>query len=206
MARPAAEFEARLAPARFVAGAAGPRQFPPAGRPEVAFAGRSNVGKSSLLNCLLNRRGLARTSKTPGRTQQINFFDVADWLYFVDLPGFGYAHVPLKVRAAWRPLVESYLSSRRNIRLVVLLVDIRRDPGGEERDLLAWLRMNRRPSLIVATKADKIPRGRRRARLEAVKKALDLAEEPIVFSSVSGEGREALRAGLFEACAGPEQI
>ncbi|MDY6852176.1 MAG: ribosome biogenesis GTP-binding protein YihA/YsxC, partial [Thermodesulfobacteriota bacterium] len=128
--------------ADFIISAVQPEQFPAADRPEIAFAGRSNVGKSSLLNKLLLRRKLARTSRTPGRTQTINFFDVNGEMYFVDLPGYGYAKVPQAVQAAWGPMVEGYLDAPRDLRTVVVLVDIRRDPGGEEENLMDWL--NRR--------------------------------------------------------------
>lgn len=175
-------------------------QYPSADRPEVAFAGRSNVGKSSLLNNLLQRRKLARTSQTPGRTQTINFFDVNGELYFVDLPGYGYAKVPLAVRAAWRPMVDGYLSSDRDLRLMVVLVDIRRDPGVEEQDLIAWLEGRGVPSLVVATKVDKISRGRRSARLSAIGKTLGLTEPPVAFSALSGEGRPAVFARVLDAC------
>jgi len=184
----------------FLGSAVEPSQYPPADRPEAAFAGRSNVGKSSLINRLLARRNLARTSQTPGRTQTINFYDVNQELYFVDLPGYGFAKVPLRVRAAWRPMVEKYLSAGRDLRLVVLLMDIRRDPQNEERDLLKWLAAHGLPSLLVLTKADKVSRGRRAQRATAATRALDLAEPPLLFSAVSGEGRQAVWQRLVTAC------
>ncbi|MEW5721796.1 MAG: ribosome biogenesis GTP-binding protein YihA/YsxC [Thermodesulfobacteriota bacterium] len=200
MSRPGPENDYRVGQARYVASAVRPGQYPPADRPEVAFAGRSNVGKSSLLNRLLGRRQLARTGATPGRTQTVNFFDVDGRLYFVDLPGYGYAKVPLEVRAAWRPMVEKYLTSNRDLRLVVLLVDLRRDPGTEEADLIGWLNGLGRPALVTATKADKVTRSRRKSRLEAIRKALGLAEPPVVFSAATGEGRSEVWRRLAGAC------
>ena len=110
--------------ARFLLSAFQPRQYPPPDKPEIAFAGRSNVGKSSLINTLVNRRGLARTSSTPGRTQAINFFDVDNRLYFVDLPGYGFARVPMAVKKSWQHMVESYLQGRPNLCAVILILDI----------------------------------------------------------------------------------
>ncbi|MBU2546938.1 MAG: ribosome biogenesis GTP-binding protein YihA/YsxC [Proteobacteria bacterium] len=184
----------------YLTSAVRPRQFPPADRPEVAFAGRSNVGKSSLINRLLERRALARTGKTPGRTQTVNFFNVNDELYFVDLPGYGYAKVPESVRASWRPMVESYLGAGRDLRRLVLLQDIRRDPGEEEKSLLDWLRQGDIPAQVVVTKADKISRGGRAARAAAIRKQLGLTEAPLLFSARTGEGREAVWSTLVRAC------
>ena len=186
--------------AEFITSAVKPGQFPPPDRPEVAFAGRSNVGKSSLLNRLLGRKKLARTGSTPGRTQTINFFAIGEDLYFVDLPGFGYAKVPMSVKAAWRPMVEGYLTAPRDLRLVILLVDIRRDPGVEEINLLEWFDHQGQPFLVVATKVDKIKRGQRPARLKAIRQALGLAEPPLAFSAVAGDGRDDLWRRVMEAC------
>lgn len=198
--KPPHKSEFQVGRAEFIISAARSNQFPSPDRPEIAFAGRSNVGKSSLLNRLLQRRKLARTSRTPGRTQLINFFDVDGRLYFVDLPGFGYAKVPLSVRAAWQPMVEGYLSASRDIRTVVLLVDIRREPGREEINLLDYLDYQGVPSLIIVTKADKITKNRRPKRLSEIRKSLGLKENPIAFSAISGEGREEVWAHLADAC------
>jgi GTP-binding protein len=175
-----------------------PDQYPSSDRPEVAFAGRSNVGKSSLLNKLLLRRKLARTGSTPGRTQTINFFDVNDSFYFVDLPGYGYAKVPLSVKASWRPMMESYLTAERDLRLVVLLMDIRREVRSEETGLLAWLDQLGVPALIVATKADKVSRNKLAARLNAIRKGLKMDNPPVAFSAVTGQGREEIWAVLAD--------
>ncbi|WP_298438357.1 ribosome biogenesis GTP-binding protein YihA/YsxC, partial [Geobacter sp.] len=126
--------------AEFVKSATKPANYPPEEFPEVAFAGRSNVGKSSLINVLVNRKGLVRTSSTPGRTQLINFFLVNGGLMLVDLPGYGFAKVPLAVKKQWGPMMETYLSTRRTLGCVVLILDIRRVPTEEDRQMLQWLR------------------------------------------------------------------
>jgi GTP-binding protein len=177
----------RAGTARFVTGAARAEQFPPSAPPEVAFAGRSNVGKSSLLNRLVAQRGLARVSRTPGRTQQINFFAVGQALMLADLPGYGFARVPAAVQRGWQALVESYLSRRRQLRAVVLIVDIRRGIEEEEEMLLDFLGAHHRRVILVLTKADKVSRSARAdilRRLRAERPDLD----PIVFSALTGEG------------------
>ena len=183
--------------AEFLVSAVKPNQYPAPDRPEAAFAGRSNVGKSTLINSLLQRKNLARTSRTPGRTQTINFFDINREIYFVDLPGYGYAKVPVSIRAKWRPMVEGYLGSGRDIRTVVVILDIRRDPREEEINLLAWLRHNNIPPLVVITKMDKLKRSKRRGRSTAISRALDLDEPPVLFSGLTNEGREGVWAGLL---------
>jgi GTP-binding protein len=181
--------------AEFVAGAARLDRLPPASLPEIAFAGRSNVGKSALLNRLLNRRGLARVSKTPGRTQQINFFAVDQRLLLVDLPGYGFARVPLAVKAQWRGLIEGYLTGRPTLRAVVVLVDVRR--GIEEHDarLLDFLAAHSIPALLVATKSDKLSRDARRRRLAEIAQQRP-GVVPMAFSSTSGEGAAELWSAL----------
>jgi GTP-binding protein len=181
--------------AEFVAGAARLDRLPPASLPEIAFAGRSNVGKSALLNRLLNRRGLARVSKTPGRTQQINFFAVDQRLLLVDLPGYGFARVPLAVKAQWRGLIEGYLTGRPTLRAVVVLVDVRRGIEEDDARLLDFLAAHSIPALLVATKSDKLSRDARRRRLA------EIAQQhpgvvPMAFSSTSGEGAAELWSAL----------
>lgn len=185
--------------AEFLVTAVKPSQFPEADRPEAAFAGRSNAGKSTLLNALARRRSLARTSRTPGRTQAINFFNINDRFYFVDLPGFGFAQVPRAVQARWAPMVEGYLSAGRDIRAVVLILDIRRDPREEERNLLNLLAARRVPVLPVLTKMDKVNRSQRAGRAAAVREALGLDRPPLLFSGLSGEGLEDVWQTLLEA-------
>lgn len=180
--------------AEFVLSAREPAHYPPASLPEIAFAGRSNVGKSSLINTLLNRRGLARTSITPGRTQEINFFTVNGRVAFVDLPGYGYAKVPEAVRRRWGPMIETYLRERQTLRLVVLILDVRRDPSGEDLQLIRWLQFYRLHLQIVLTKIDKVSRNQlaQRQRLIGERLGLPAAEPLLAFSAKTGAGKEQL--------------
>jgi GTP-binding protein len=177
----------------FVTSAVKPEQYPEPEYPEVAFAGRSNVGKSSLINKLVNRRSLVKTSSTPGRTQLINFFLVNAGLSLVDLPGYGYAKVPAAVKKQWGPMVEAYISSRTNLKAVVLLMDIRRTPKAEEFNLMDWLRHHRIPMILVLTKADKISKSQqsRQRKLTAEILGID-AEDFVLFSAKSGLGKSVL--------------
>lgn len=176
--------------AQFVRSARTREEFPDNGLPEIAFAGRSNVGKSSLLNRLLGRRGLAKTSKSPGKTRTVNFFVVNERLYFVDLPGYGYAKVPKHLKATWGALITSYLTGRDTLRMVVHLIDARHPPTRNDHELLALLEEARVPTLLVATKFDKLKRSQRARTLEVVRAQLDLDEEALIipFSAVTGEG------------------
>lgn len=170
-----------------------PDDHPSPPLPEIAFVGRSNVGKSSLLNALCRNRRLARVSRTPGKTQTINYFDVGGTCYFVDLPGYGYAAVPDAVRASWGPMIEEYLERNPRLAGVVSLIDGRHDPTALDRRMVAWLAERGIPALVALTKADRVPRGRRRPRIEATAEALGLDPEQIVwFSSRTGEGRDAV--------------
>lgn len=180
--------------AEFVLSATKPDHYPPPVLPEVAFAGRSNVGKSSLINTLVKHKGLARTSNTPGRTQEINFFTVNDRIGLVDLPGYGYAKVPEKIRRQWGPMLETYLRERSSLKLVVLILDCRRDPSGEDLQLLDWLRHYRIPCLPVVTKTDKLSRNQLNARRRAIAASLGISppEGLLCFSALSGAGKEAL--------------
>ena len=176
---------------RLVRTTADPDDHPSPPRPEIAFVGRSNVGKSSLLNTLCRNRRLARVSRTPGKTQTINYFDVGGTCYFVDLPGYGYADVPEGVRRAWGPMIEGYLERSTRLAGVVSLIDGRHDPTVLDRRMVGWLAERGIPTLVTLTKADRVPRGRRRARLEATAEALGLDPEQVVwFSSRTGEGRD----------------
>ena len=165
-------------------------ECPRDGRPEIAFVGRSNVGKSSLLNTLLNRKGLAKTSRTPGKTQTINFFDVNGRLYFVDLPGYGYAKVPKGVKEQWSRVMTAYLRGRDPLRLVVQLLDARHTPSELDHEMIELLRRARVPVLLVATKIDKLNRNERVRNLKAIRTELNLADDALVvpFSAVTGEG------------------
>lgn len=158
--------------------------------PEIAFAGRSNVGKSSLINVLLNRKGFAKTSSTPGRTQSINFMEINSAFYFVDLPGYGYADVPLAVRKKWQPLIEGYLAQRAPLCLLVLLGDIRREPQEDEELFAAWLKQLDIPLMIVLTKIDKFKKNSQVASLRRWQNSLGLNEQIVLFSAITGDGKE----------------
>jgi len=158
--------------------------------PEFAFSGRSNVGKSSLINTLLNRKGFAKTSATPGRTQSINFMEINKAFCFVDLPGYGYANVPLSVRKKWLPLIEGYLKDRSTLRLVIIIGDIRREPQEEEMLYAAWLNQHGIPLMIVLTKIDKVTKQRQIKSLKLWKTRLGIEGEIILFSAATGEGKE----------------
>ena len=159
--------------------------------PEISFLGRSNVGKSSLLNSLLQRKGLARTSNTPGRTQSINFFLVNESFYFVDLPGYGYAKVSKAMRSDWGKMAEQYLSQRRELALSIHLVDSRHKPTELDRSLHEWLVYNNKKHIVVATKADKLSSNKLKNSLEIIEKNLP-ESEIIAYSSLTGKGRDAL--------------
>ncbi len=175
---------------RFVKSAVTPSQYPPADCPEIAFAGRSNTGKSSLINTIVDRKNLVKTSSKPGFTQLINFFTVNDELSFVDLPGFGYAKVSKKIRHTWKKMVESYLSGRPNLLATALLMDIRRGPEQEEFDLIRWFADNRIGYFVVLTKADKLSNNKQNTRLAQTAKMLDMDRHKLIlFSAKSKKGK-----------------
>jgi GTP-binding protein len=188
--------------ARFLASAHRPAQFLPDAGAEVAFAGRSNAGKSSAINAIVNRRQLARTSKTPGRTQLVNFFHLAPGQRLVDLPGYGFAKVPPATQAHWRALLERYFMSRASLRGLFLAVDVRRSLGELDLQMLAWCRSLGRPVHVLLTKADKLNRGPAAAALHAARAAAGPDVTVQLFSAESGEGLAAARARL-EAMLGP---
>jgi GTP-binding protein len=186
----------KILTAEFVTSAAWPKQFPVDSRPQIAFAGRSNVGKSSLINAFLNRKSLVKTSATPGKTQLINFFLINNEFYCVDLPGYGYAKAPRSVVDAWAPMIEGYLRDAPQIRAVVVLLDIRREPDERDRRLVDWLAHYDVPAFYVLTKADKVKRGEAAKARQAVAKALGL-EGPLLLTSVlTGDGIVELKAEI----------
>lgn len=170
--------------------AASKAHYPQDDLPEVALAGRSNVGKSSFINTLLGRKNLARTSSKPGKTQLLNFYDIDGKLRFVDVPGYGYAKVSKAERAKWGKMIEEYLTSRDNLRAVVSLVDLRHDPSADDVQMYEFLKYYEIPVIVVATKADKVPRGKWNKHESAIKKKLnfDSSDAFIIFSSVNREG------------------
>jgi GTP-binding protein len=179
--------------AEFIKSAARPDQYPPEGPPEIAFAGRSNVGKSSLINALVNRRRLVKTSATPGRTQLLNFFSVNGELVFVDLPGYGYARVPARIQKNWGPMVERFLRSRGTLQGVVLILDIRRRPGSEEADFIDWLLETAISVVLVLTKADKLSKSRQIQQMGAIAGDLGLSRDRLIcFSAKSRQGADAV--------------
>lgn len=177
----------------FVTSAVKPSQYPEETFPELAFAGRSNVGKSSLINTLVNRKKLVKTSSTPGKTQLVNFFRINDELSFVDLPGYGYAKVPKSVKKNWGPMIETYLSHRKNLRAVLLLLDIRRTPGAEELSFMAWLHRYGIHCIPVITKADKLSKNKQMQHRAQIAKVLSVKSSDILlFSSKSRQGLDAV--------------
>ena len=192
--------------AEFMTSAVRPQQYPAPDLPEFAFAGRSNVGKSSLINTLVSRRKLVQTSSTPGKTRLINFFRINGALMFVDLPGYGYARVSEEERQRWRPMVEHYISGRDNLKAVVVVLDIRRTPNAEDGQLLQWLDHQEIPCLLVATKADKLSKTAQRKQLALIADALETdPEEIVLFSAKSRTGRETLWRALAEMATAPPE-
>jgi len=183
--------------ADFVKSAVKPSHYPPAIFPEIAFSGRSNVGKSSLINTLVNRKRLVKTSSTPGRTQLINFFNINNAFFFVDLPGFGYAKVPKSIKKTWGPMVETYLSTRKTLKGVVLILDIRRVPGAQDLEFIEWLRYYAIPSILILTKADKLSKSKQMNQHIANTKILGVdRNDLILFSAKSRMGKDATWAAI----------
>lgn len=178
--------EMQIKSADFLIGAVKPEQYPTEGYLEIALCGRSNVGKSSLVNCLINRKNLARTSSQPGKTQQLNYYSIETDLapfYFVDLPGYGFAKVSRKEREKWGKFIEQYLMERKECRAIWQIVDIRHKPSADDIAMHEWLTYHELPVTVIATKADKIAKGQWRKHTDVIKKALNMAEYPIIFSS-----------------------
>ena len=191
-------------PAHFVISAAKPSEFPAPTLPEIAVVGRSNVGKSSLINALVGQDGLARTSRTPGRTRLVNWFEVKAHLTFflVDLPGFGYAQVDQKTRESWRPLIESYLTERATLAGVLLLIDVRRGPEDEELDFVPWLAERNVPIVVALTKSDKLPKNKRMLEVVRAKQVLGLRKEPFPVSTHALEGIDPLWRAIVNVAGG----
>ena len=167
-------------------------KLPKTGRPEVAFAGKSNVGKSSLINALMNRKSLARTSAAPGKTQTINFYNVNEAIYLVDLPGYGYARASEEIKAKWGKMIEDYLHQSNEIRAVFLLIDIRHDPTENDRIMYRWILDHGYEPIIIATKLDKIKRSQIQKQIKAVRQGLKVVPGTMIipFSAQTKQGRE----------------
>lgn len=169
-----------------------PEQYPKAPMPEFALAGRSNVGKSSFINKMINRKNLARTSSKPGKTQTLNFFIINNMLHFVDVPGYGYAKAPKTERDSWGKMIETYLSTREQLKAVIMIVDLRHAPSKDDVAMYEYFKHHELPCVIVATKSDKIPKGKWQKHLKVVRETLqmDKSDELLLFSSETGQGKD----------------
>jgi GTP-binding protein len=196
----------KITSAEFIKSATNPGNYPAAEFPEIAFAGRSNVGKSSLINVLVRRKSLVRTSSTPGRTQLINFFSVNQNFSLVDLPGYGFAKVPLAVKKAWGPMIRTYLECRESLKGVVFILDIRRIPREEDLKMLDWLEEFGVPTIPVITKIDKVNRSQREKQLRLIAAETGLpADSFSLFSATSREGSDEIWERIEDALNSEEQ-
>lgn len=182
----------KVTSSEIVISAVKPAQYPEGDLPEVALAGRSNVGKSSFINKMLGRKGLARISSKPGKTQTLNFYIINEILHFVDVPGYGYAKVSKKEREAWGKMIETYITSREQLRAVILLIDLRHPPTSDDVLMYNFLKHYDIPTIVVTTKADKIPKGKWQKHAKVIKDALEIEKtDPLViFSSETGLGKD----------------
>lgn len=183
--------------AEFLIGAVGADQYPNTGWPEIALCGRSNVGKSSLINCLIRRKNLARTSSQPGKTQELNYYSIDSDLgpyYLVDLPGYGFAKVSKIERAKWGRFIENYLLERDVLNMIWQVVDLRHPPSADDVRMFEWLRYHGKDVTVIATKCDKVPKGKWQAHRHAIEKKLGLEKSPIIFSAETGYGLEAIKS------------
>lgn len=190
----------KIISSEIVMSAVSPSQYPEDGRPEIALAGRSNVGKSSTINTILNRRKLARVSQSPGKTRTINFYLINEEFYLVDLPGYGYAKVSKSEKATWGKMMETYLSSRPNLHEVVLLVDIRHEPTADDKMMYEWIKHYGYGAIVVATKSDKISRGQYQKHFKIIRQKLGMSPEDkiIPISSLKREGIDKLWDAIEE--------
>ncbi|MGM0880009.1 MAG: ribosome biogenesis GTP-binding protein YihA/YsxC [Bacillota bacterium] len=193
----------KITQAQFIISAVQPHQYPEDALPEIALAGRSNVGKSSLINKLILRKNLARTSSQPGKTQQLNYYRVNEMIYLVDFPGYGYAKVSKTQREQFGEMIEKYIRDREPLKLQLLVIDIRHEPSAQDKLMYKWLKHYEIPTCIVATKADKIPRSKWDKHIKMIKKSLeaDPRDSVVLFSSETGLGREQLWDIITEAIA-----
>ncbi|WP_127529735.1 ribosome biogenesis GTP-binding protein YihA/YsxC [Paenibacillus kobensis] len=194
----------KITSAEFIISAVRPDQYPTDALPEIALAGRSNVGKSSLINRMIMRKNLARTSSQPGKTQQLNYYKINELVYFVDFPGYGYAKVSKTEREAWGRMIETYLKDREELKLILLIIDIRHEPSKDDQLMYDWLKHYEIPTCIVVTKADKIPKSRWDKHMKVVKETLqvDPRDTMIRYSSETGEGRDQLWGHILQTIGG----
>jgi GTP-binding protein len=200
LAASAPEGRMKVTSAEFLKSAFKESDWPRDSRPEVAFLGRSNVGKSSVINSLLGVRSLARTSSTPGRTQSLNFFTINDKFRFVDLPGFGYARVPKDIKSTWGEMVTGFLAKRRQLVLSIHVVDSRHEPTKQDLQLHEWLEQSAKPRLVVATKSDKLSNNELRKSLEHITRVLE-DDQVVAYSAKTGRGRDELWRAINSAIA-----
>jgi GTP-binding protein len=181
----------KVTSSEIVISAVKPDQYPAVDLPEIALAGRSNVGKSSFINKMLARKSLARTSSKPGKTQTLNFYIINEILHFVDVPGYGYAKVSKKEREAWGKMIETYITTREQLRAVVLLIDVRHPPSKDDVLMYGFLKHYEIPTIIVATKADKIPKSKWQKHVKIIKDSLNMEKSDsfVLFSSETGQGK-----------------
>ncbi len=196
----------KIISAKCIISAVGPNQYPDTGYPEIVMVGRSNVGKSSLINSLCGQRALARTSGQPGKTQTINYFAINEQLYLVDLPGYGYAEASKGKRREWGAFITNYLRDRDRLAIIVHLIDLRHEPMKNDKDASEWLMGLNIPYVIVGTKADKISRGKRPAHIAAIRKGLMLPPHipALIYSKETGEGSDELWRYVRNVLAGQE--
>ncbi|TQS76123.1 YihA family ribosome biogenesis GTP-binding protein [Ornithinibacillus gellani] len=182
----------KITKAEIVISAVSQKQYPTEGIPEIALAGRSNVGKSSFINKMINRKNLARTSSKPGKTQTLNFYKLNDAFYFVDVPGYGYAKISKKEREKWGGMMEEYFQTRETLKAVLLVTDIRHEPTKDDIQMYAYLKHFQLPVVVVATKMDKIPKGKRMKHVNRTIQALNMQQEDAIipFSAETGEGKD----------------
>ncbi len=182
--------------------AVSPRQYPETDFPDIAFAGRSNVGKSSFINKMLNRNSLARTSSKPGKTATINFYNIDDTIHFVDLPGYGYAKVSKDEKKKWGAMIETYLNTRETLVCTVLLVDARHKPTQDDLTMLNYIRTRHGYAFVVATKCDKLPKTKLNEHLDDIYYTLNLTDEDILmpFSAQTGMGKDDIWEAIYEIC------
>lgn len=180
----------------------GPSNYPDTMFPEIAFAGRSNVGKSSLINTLTNRKALARISSTPGKTRTLNFYNINDAMYLVDLPGYGYAAVSKGEKEKWGRMIEEYLNKRAQLRLVILLVDSRHDPTADDKLMYSWMKSTGKPLVVICTKFDKLTKNQQAKSVKNIKHVLNMTQDDVLipFSSVTKSGRDELWEKIESVC------